>query len=88
MTHHPHVHMIASGGGISPDGTRWVSCRRGFFLPVLVLSALFRRLLLGGSASAGIRNPSRKLTFEKLALKAADPSRADARFANLSSGDD
>src|SRR5512136_382695 len=44
MTHHPHVHMIAPGGGISPDGTRWIACRQGFFLPVLVLSALFRRL--------------------------------------------
>jgi hypothetical protein len=46
MTHHPHVHMIAPGGGVSPDGGRWVPCRRGFFLPVLVLSALFRRLMI------------------------------------------
>jgi hypothetical protein len=41
LTHHPHVHMIAPGGGISPDGERWVSCQPGFFLPVRVLSRLF-----------------------------------------------
>jgi hypothetical protein len=46
MTHHPHVHMIVPGGGISLDGMRWVSCRPGFFLPVRVLSKLFRRLFL------------------------------------------
>jgi hypothetical protein len=46
MTHHPHVHMIVPGGGISSDGERWVSCRPGFFLPVRVLSRLFRRLFL------------------------------------------
>ena len=46
LTHHPHVHMIVPGGGMSPDGQRWVSCRPGFFLPVRVLSRLFRRLFL------------------------------------------
>jgi hypothetical protein len=46
LTHHPHVHMIVPGGGISLDGSRWVSCRTGFFLPVRVLSRLFRRLFL------------------------------------------
>jgi hypothetical protein len=46
LTHHPHVHMIVPGGGITPDGARWVSCRPGFFLPVRVLSRLFRRLFL------------------------------------------
>ena len=46
MTHHPHVHMIVPGGGISPDGRNWASCRPGFFLPVRVLSRLFRRLFL------------------------------------------
>jgi hypothetical protein len=44
LTHHPHVHGIVPGGGISLDGERWVACRRGFFLPVRVLSRLFRRL--------------------------------------------
>src|SRR5712675_318678 len=46
LTHHPHVHMIVPGGGISLDGTKWLSCRPGFFLPVRVLSRLFRRLFL------------------------------------------
>jgi hypothetical protein len=46
LTHHPHVHIIVPGGGISLDGERWVACRPGFFLPVRVLSRLFRRLFL------------------------------------------
>ena len=46
MTHHPHVHMIVPGGGISPDGPKWIACRRNFFLPVRVLSRLFRRLFI------------------------------------------
>jgi hypothetical protein len=46
LTHHPHVHMIVPGGGISLDGDKWVSCRPGFFLPVRVLSRLFHRLFL------------------------------------------
>ena len=46
MTHHPHVHMIVPGGGIAPDGSRWVSSRPAFLLPVRVLGALFRRLFL------------------------------------------
>jgi hypothetical protein len=46
MIHHPHVHGIVPGGGLSADGERWVACRPGFFLPVRVLSRLFRRLFL------------------------------------------
>jgi Putative transposase/Transposase zinc-binding domain len=46
LTHHPHVHMIVPGGGISLDGERWIRCRPTFFLPVRVLSRLFRRLFL------------------------------------------
>lgn len=46
LTHHPHVHMIVPGGGLSPDGSRWIACRPGFFLPVRVLSRLFRRLFI------------------------------------------
>ncbi len=46
LTHHPHVHIVVPGGGISLDGQRWISCRPGFFLPVRVLSRLFRRLFL------------------------------------------
>jgi hypothetical protein len=47
LLHHPHLHCVVAGGGLSPDGTRWISCRPGFFLPVRVLSHLFRRLFLG-----------------------------------------
>ena len=46
MTHHPHVHMIVPGGGLSADGTRWIACRPNFLLPVRVLSRLFRRLVI------------------------------------------
>lgn len=46
LTHHPHVHGIVPGGGLSPDGERWVACKPGFFLPVRVLSRLFRRRFL------------------------------------------
>jgi hypothetical protein len=46
MTHHPHLHMIVPGGGISLDGTRWIGCRPNYLLPVTVLSRLFRRLML------------------------------------------
>jgi hypothetical protein len=46
LTHHPHVHGIVPGGGLSLDGERWMACRRGFFLPVRVLSRLFRRRFL------------------------------------------
>lgn len=45
MTHHPHIHGIVPGGGLSPDGLAWIDCRKGFFLPVRVLSRLFRRLM-------------------------------------------
>jgi hypothetical protein len=46
LTHHPHVHGIIPGGGLSLDGERWVACKPGFFLPVRVLSRLFRRRFL------------------------------------------
>ncbi len=46
LHHHPHVHCVVPGGGPSPDGSRWIACRPGFFLPVRVLSRLFRRLFL------------------------------------------
>src|SRR6202158_352112 len=48
LDHHPHVHCIVPGGGVSPDGVGWVPCRPDFFLPVRVLSRLFRRLFLEG----------------------------------------
>jgi hypothetical protein len=46
LLHHPHVHCVVPGGGLAPDGQRWIRCRPGFFLPVRVLSRLFRRLFL------------------------------------------
>jgi hypothetical protein len=60
MTHHPHVHMIVPGGGLSPDGKRWIAARPNFFLPVLVLSKLFQRLMLEKLAAA---HEAGKLTF-------------------------
>jgi hypothetical protein len=48
LTHHPHIHMIVPGGGLSPEGSSWIACRPGFFLHVQVLSRLFRRLFLEG----------------------------------------
>jgi Putative transposase len=46
LLHHPHLHCVVTGGGLSPDSTAWISCRVGFFLSVWVLSRLFRRLFL------------------------------------------
>ncbi len=48
LTHHPHIHMIVPGGGLSKGGNRWVTCKPGFFLHVRVLSRLFRRLFIDG----------------------------------------
>jgi hypothetical protein len=50
MTHHPHVHMIVPGGGLSKDGSKWISSRKNFFLSVRVLSRQYRRLILEGLA--------------------------------------
>jgi hypothetical protein len=52
LTHHPHVHMVVPGGGLSQDRSRWIACRPRYFLPVEVLSALFRRLFLQMLAAA------------------------------------
>lgn len=52
LTHHPHVHCLVPGGGLSPDATRWIACKPGFFLPVRVLSRLFRRLMCQRLATA------------------------------------
>jgi len=56
LQHHPHVHCVVPGGGLSPDGMRWIACRQRFFLPVRVLSHLFRGkflALLRGSFEQG-----------------------------------
>src|SRR3546814_11454027 len=60
LTHHPHIHMIVPGGGLSRDGTRWISARPAFLLPVRVLGALFRRLFLTRTRALTDR---RQLTF-------------------------
>ena len=52
LLYHPHLHCVVPGGGLSPDGTRWIACRPGFFLPVRVLSRLFRRLFLDALTTA------------------------------------
>ena len=52
LTHHPHVHCIVPGGGLSPDGKKWVRCRRNYLFPAKVLSPLFRRLFLTGLNAA------------------------------------
>jgi hypothetical protein len=80
LTHHPHVHMIVPGGGLSPDGTRWVSCRPGFFLPVRVLSRLFRRLFLEGLAAL---HGASKLAFFGDLEDLADPAAFAAWLAPL-----
>ena len=60
LQHHPHVHCVVPGGGLSPDGSRWVACRPGFFLPVRVLSRVFRGkfLALLGAPSTRESSPS------------------------------
>jgi hypothetical protein len=68
LTHHPHVHVIVPGGGLSPDGSRWIACKFGFFLPVRVLSRLFRRLFLEGVAA--LHKTGRLAFFGDLALLA------------------
>jgi len=71
---HPHLHCVAPGGGLSPDGQRWISCRPGFFLPVRVLSRLFRRLFLESLQRAF---DSGKLRF----FAALEPLRERVAFA-------
>ena len=70
LTHHPHVHMIVPGGGVSLDGLSWKACRPGFFLPVRVLSRLFRRLFLEKLAEA---HAAGRLHFFGALAKLADP---------------
>ena len=71
MTHHPHVHMIVPGGGISLDGSRWISKRPRFLLPVHVLSKLFRRLMIEKLVAA---HAAGQLTFH-----GAHPALVDAK---------
>ena len=80
LTHHPHVHMIVPGGGLSPDGTRWIACRPGFFLPVRVLSRLFRRLFLDGLLAL---HAAGRLAFFGEAIGLADRDAFAAHLAPL-----
>ncbi len=80
LTHHPHVHVIAPGGGLSPDGARWIACKPGFFLPVRVLSRLFRRLFLEGLAAL---NQAGRLAFFGDLAPLTEKSAFDAALAPL-----
>jgi len=80
LTHHPHVHCIVPGGGLAPDGERWVACRPGFFLPVRVLSRLFRRIFLDKLAAAHAQG---QLTFFGDLAPLAEPDTFAAHLAPL-----
>ena len=80
MMHHPHVHVIVPGGGLSADGTRWIACRSGFFLPVKVLSRLFRRLFLEGLIRL---HKAGKLKFFGKLSKLTDPDTFAAHLSPL-----
>ena len=80
MTHHPHVHVIVPGGGLAPDGSRWVACRPSFFLPVRVLSRLFRRLFLDRLTAL---HEAGRLAFFGEQAGLADPAAFAAHLAPL-----
>ncbi len=80
LRHHPHLHCVVPGGGISPDGQRWVSCRKGFFLPVNVLARLFRRLFLAALTHAFEQG---KLTFHGTSTYLAQPLAFKRLLASL-----
>jgi Putative transposase/Transposase zinc-binding domain len=80
LTHHPHLHVIVPGGGLSPDGSRWIACKRGFFLPVRVLSRLFRRLFLEGLTAL---KEAGKLAFFGDLAPLADKDAFEAALAPL-----
>ena len=80
ITHHPHVHMIVPGGGLSMDGQRWVACKPGFFLPVRVLSKLFRRLMLDKLAAA---HRAGRLNFFGAQARLCEPGALAAVLAPL-----
>lgn len=80
MTHHPHVHGIVPGGGLSPEGGHWVACRSGFFLPVRVLSRLFRCRFI---AAMDRRHRDGQLRFFGEFADLADPQAFAAWLAPL-----
>ena len=70
LRHHPHLHCVVPGGGLAPDGQRWIACRQGFFVPVNVLARLFRRLFLAALARA---YDHERLTFHGTITYLAQP---------------
>jgi hypothetical protein len=84
MTHHPHIHMVVPGGGLSPDGARWIACRPGFLMPVKVLGRLFRRLFLDGLAALHRQG---RLRFFGARSGLADPAAFAAHLAPLRRAD-
>jgi Putative transposase/Transposase zinc-binding domain len=77
LQHHPHVHCVVPGGGLSPDGSRWIACRPDFFLPVRVLSRVFRGKFLESLHAAFDRG---QLAFHGRLSELADPGRFDDRL--------
>ena len=82
LRHHPHLHCVVPGGGLSTDGRRWVSCRQGFFLPVNVLARLFRRLFLTALDHAFDHG---KLTFNGTLSHLSQPRHFNSLLASLRS---
>ena len=77
LQHHPHVHCVIPGGGLAPDGSRWISCRPGFFLPVRVLSRVFRGKFLAMLGNAFERG---RLSFHGKLEVLADASEFQRRL--------
>lgn len=80
LQHHPHLHCIVPGGGLSPDGARWVACRPGFFLPVRVLSQRFRDLFVARLAAA---DAAGELRFSGTLACLAEPNAFAGRLEAL-----
>jgi Putative transposase/Transposase zinc-binding domain len=80
LLHHPHLHCVVPGGGLAADKQRWLSCRRGFFVSVKVLSRLFRRLFLEALAAASEQG---KLSFHGSLEKLAEPTLFKRLLANV-----
>jgi hypothetical protein len=84
LLHHPHVHCVVPAGGIAPDGSRWIRCRRKFFLPVRVLSRLFRGKLLAFLRDAYAKGT---LRFSGQLAALADPARFQTWLRTLKESD-
>jgi hypothetical protein len=78
LLHHPHVHCVVPGGGLSPDGSRWIACRPGFFLPVRILSRVFRGKFLSMLRNAFDQG---RLSFHGKLSELSDPCQFQRRLA-------